>query len=528
MLCVGFVCRNSLCCQLKVVLMFNFRITHSIVLAFLASHHGGLCWFVLGAAHLSGCVCRHEWAVDLLLCLRAFWSPSPTASSRHHRMLAQIDNVFQIRGLERNIHNLGYLIVYGARDVQVWRYCLFLALLWHFLFLLPPRFLYNSLLFLWLWHCDAVLLLRITDDGYLQERIVVNLGLEMFEQQIGRSLSVTKAVWVPNSASRLAVTTSHHVKVFDLSKDVISPLFTCICEAEIGTIRDSALAVRSDSATSENITVVFMMNATGAIFLDRIPASQEVDSGQRFFVRSLSLQWRNRHHLFSGVPHVFGSLIFFSHSMRLLIVCYKGGHNFAVQLDQSLEECVEAWNSEVNPNSSTDIANRAPSSPPSSTESSSSASSSASSLNPVTDILTQFIDVHVPDRPDVIACVAEPDPNPYGYDTRPRSSSRSILFLYWNRDILPSTMCGLVSPPPLLHFRLLLLDLPALLRVSGVLFRPPFPPLPQPLQLQFLLHLSVAIFLLPVLVWLCPLVEIESQECLIVRSRSLIKQLLST
>jgi hypothetical protein len=63
--------------------------------------------------------------------------------------------------------------------------------------------------------------------GNRTRRSVVELGLETAESATSKQSIVLGAAWMPHSAVRLAVFTNTALRVYDLSTDVVFPVYSC-------------------------------------------------------------------------------------------------------------------------------------------------------------------------------------------------------------------------------------------------------------------------------------------------------------
>mmetsp|Transcript_41895 Transcript_41895/g.48473 ORF Transcript_41895/g.48473 Transcript_41895/m.48473 type:complete len:118 (-) Transcript_41895:250-603(-) len=64
-----------------------------------------------------------------------------------------------------------------------------------------------------------------------QIKVLQTIKLDLMLDQLGNDLYIVDCCWLPNSQTHLAVMTKMFIKIYDLSKDILSPAF-CINQIE--------------------------------------------------------------------------------------------------------------------------------------------------------------------------------------------------------------------------------------------------------------------------------------------------------
>jgi hypothetical protein len=152
-------------------------------------------------------------------------------------------------------------------------------------------------------HCQVIVL---DSKGRKTDRVVIDLSLDALQgasygagsgsggarsgggssggsgsgNSSSSPLRVLKAEWVPDSQVWVAVSTNQFVKMYDLSRDTLAPVYVCHMEAP-NALRDSTLALNP----FDRAVTVFALASNGTIFCDvMVP-----DAGPHEFVYPLSL-----------------------------------------------------------------------------------------------------------------------------------------------------------------------------------------------------------------------------------------------
>ena len=142
---------------------------------------------------------------------------------------------FQVCGLHFNADNDSYLAVTGLKDCVV--------------FILDP------------------------EKGTQVSKLKVDLML----QSLGEGLNVSKAQWLPGSQTILAIAAHNFVKVYDLARDNLSPLYTLTsCD---GTIQD--MVIIKESKTEFRFVVCIEENSIGNVVVEIPDENSDGGSNKR-------------------------------------------------------------------------------------------------------------------------------------------------------------------------------------------------------------------------------------------------------
>eukprot|EP01135_Chromosphaera_perkinsii_P006329 Nk52_evm58s485 gene=Nk52_evmTU58s485 len=101
--------------------------------------------------------------------------------------------------------------------------------------------------------------LIIDSSKTLANQVEITLCLENFS----RNSHVIRAEWLPGSQTHIVVVTTHFVKLFDLAKDSICPMFYLALPEQISTIVDSSIFVSVDHADE---IFVLLVDSEGVIY----------------------------------------------------------------------------------------------------------------------------------------------------------------------------------------------------------------------------------------------------------------------
>lgn len=131
--------------------------------------------------------------------------------------------------------------------------------------------------------------------------------------------TVLRSAWLPESQVKLGIIASQCVKVYDLSRDALSPLyyFTLLEDS----VRDAVFAQRNGAAT------MLLVSATGMLFAQPLGSLQD---GPCIITDTLFVP-----------PHLAGTngaSLHFSRELDLLFVTYSDGKCVALRLNQAFTE----------------------------------------------------------------------------------------------------------------------------------------------------------------------------------------------
>lgn len=131
--------------------------------------------------------------------------------------------------------------------------------------------------------------------------------------------TVLKSAWLPGSQVKIGIIASQCVKVFDLSRDALSPLYYFTLLED--TVRDAVFAQRNGAVT------MLLLSATGMLFAQPLGSLQD---GPCIITDTLFVP-----------PHLSGTSgasIYFSNELDLLFTTYSDGKCVALRLNSTFTE----------------------------------------------------------------------------------------------------------------------------------------------------------------------------------------------
>lgn len=140
----------------------------------------------------------------------------------------------------------------------------------------------------------------LIEAGTFGRQISLNLNL-------AQSQFITRILWAPNSSVVLAVSTNGNIKVFDLSKDVISPVYNF--KPVSGVITDFTFLYRKSE-----LCLVALTNE-GTIYVQQLDAECTAEEHGEFYL-SNDLQFQQR-------PEGSGLAIHYSLPTETLFVTFQ-------------------------------------------------------------------------------------------------------------------------------------------------------------------------------------------------------------
>lgn len=150
-----------------------------------------------------------------------------------------------------------------------------------------------------------------------RDEVVDQLSVELALD--GASNTVIRAAWLPLSQVRLGIIASQCVKVYDLSKDALSPLYYFTLLED--TVRDAVFAQHNGATT------MFLLSATGMLFAQPLGSLQD---GPCIITDTLFVP-----------PHLSGTSgasLYYSQSLDLLFATYSDGKCVALRLNPTFTE----------------------------------------------------------------------------------------------------------------------------------------------------------------------------------------------
>ena len=178
--------------------------------------------------------------------------------------------------------------------------------------------------------------LTLGPRGEIASRLGIELMLDGMQTD-GRAAHVVKAMWLPNSASKVAILTNLSVRVYDLTKDVIAPLHHY--QTLDDSIRDIAFvptprpppaadgapspSSSSSSSSSSQPLMLLAIASSGMIFWQPLAASDE-SAGSLILTETL--------HFPSDLRGRAGASLHYSEPTQLLLTSYADGRCFVLRL----------------------------------------------------------------------------------------------------------------------------------------------------------------------------------------------------
>lgn len=120
---------------------------------------------------------------------------------------------------------------------------------------------------------DCVLL-RINTAGSVVDQLTLNPGLDNLNH-------IIRPIWLPGSATELALVTADFVKVFDLCEDLIAPTFYFLLPQ--GKIRDATFVVGATNGRRE----ILVMANSGHVYHQQLSEAAAAQNGP-FYLTEVS------------------------------------------------------------------------------------------------------------------------------------------------------------------------------------------------------------------------------------------------
>ena len=133
--------------------------------------------------------------------------------------------------------------------------------------------------------------LAFNSNGSVADHLVLHPQLDSHNY-------IVKAVWLAGSQTEIAIVTADFVKIYDLSKDVLSPQFYFIVPS--GKIRDCTLAF------TEEGKFVIIMSSAGHIYFQALTSDSSAVSGPFYVTNIMTVSDPNIH---DATEQVFKSII---------------------------------------------------------------------------------------------------------------------------------------------------------------------------------------------------------------------------
>ncbi|ELU10961.1 hypothetical protein CAPTEDRAFT_154354 [Capitella teleta] len=164
--------------------------------------------------------------------------------------------------------------------------------------------------------------LTFNSSGSVTDHLVLHPSLESGN-------FIIKAVWLPGSQTKIAVITADFVKVYDLSKDAISPQFYFLLPS--GKIRDATFIIAEDSET------LLLMSSSGYIYTQSMDDESSAEHGPFYITNILEVKHPDLKDIGCQVAGG-GVSIHYSHALQLLFFSYTHGRSFAAPVLREMTE----------------------------------------------------------------------------------------------------------------------------------------------------------------------------------------------
>ncbi|CAD6222096.1 GSCOCG00011717001-RA-CDS, partial [Cotesia congregata] len=134
---------------------------------------------------------------------------------------------------------------------------------------------------------------------------------------------IIKAIWLPGSQTQLSLVTADFVKIYDLSKDALSPQYYFL--VPIGKIRDCTFV-----HTEDGVFYLLLMSSAGYIYSQAMTEESSAKHGPFYVTNTLDIY----HPEIKDYGQVGGGgvSLYYSHALQLLFFSYTCGKSFIAPL----------------------------------------------------------------------------------------------------------------------------------------------------------------------------------------------------
>ncbi|XP_075228020.1 E3 ubiquitin-protein ligase-like protein poe isoform X3 [Lycorma delicatula] len=155
--------------------------------------------------------------------------------------------------------------------------------------------------------------LTFNSSGSVSEHLVLHPQLETGN-------FIIRAIWLPGAQTQLALITADFVKIYDLSRDVLSPQYYFIVPT--GKIRDVTFL-----STQDEKTTMLVMSSTGYIYSQEMDEDSSAKHGPFYVTNTIDIFHPEIKDV-SGQVCGGGVSVYYSHTLRLLFFSYVQGKSF--------------------------------------------------------------------------------------------------------------------------------------------------------------------------------------------------------
>lgn len=170
----------------------------------------------------------------------------------------------------------------------------------------------------------------------------------VLQPQLEGQNHIIKPLWLPGSQTCLALLTADAVKVYDLGKDIISPIYYFLLPS--GKVRDATFVIQG------NVTYILVMANDGRIYSEKLDDSTSAANGPYYITNDLN--YDDTEMLAAGEnpggsqgatpggsvgnaggsstdkKETVGMSLYYSHPLRLLFYTYPNGKSYVGTLEE--------------------------------------------------------------------------------------------------------------------------------------------------------------------------------------------------
>lgn len=161
--------------------------------------------------------------------------------------------------------------------------------------------------------------MTLTASGSVQDHLALHPQLETGN-------FIIKTVWLPGSATQLAVITADFVKIYDLSVDVLSPQYFFLLPS--GKVRDCSFFFRQDG-----VQFTFFISSSGYIYWQPLCPESSARHGPFYVTNILDVTHPDVKES-NGQTGGGGVSVYYSHCLQLLCFSYAQGKTFLASVTE--------------------------------------------------------------------------------------------------------------------------------------------------------------------------------------------------
>ncbi|XP_047102506.1 protein purity of essence [Schistocerca piceifrons] len=151
---------------------------------------------------------------------------------------------------------------------------------------------------------------------------------------------IIRAIWLPGSQTKLALVTADFVKIYDLSKDALSPQYFFLIPA--GKVRDCTfVSSQYLERNPDGCDHMLLMCSNGHIYDQVMNEESSALNGPFYVTNTLTLCHPEIGEVVGQIASQGGVSVYYSHSLQMLFWSYVNGKSFMAPL-RCLADCVTA------------------------------------------------------------------------------------------------------------------------------------------------------------------------------------------